>query len=142
MFIFICIRETWSQSVCWSLKGVVSRPHKLIFPSILFFIGVDEFAAITLKYSGERVAQLSCSIGIDLVNEAVVFGTKGQLKLPYPFWCSTKVETPTVSTSICTCIHCTNSYSVGGSKRACVPSFLGLSEGEGKALYALFAHAR
>ena len=79
-----------------------------VFLSILFFIGVDEFAAITLKYSGERVAQLSCSIGVDLVNEAVVFGTKGQLKLPYPFWCSTKVETPTVSTSICTC---TNSYS-------------------------------
>lgn len=58
---------------------------------------MDEFAAITLKYSGERVAQLSCSIGVDLVNEAVVIGTKGKLKLPYPFWCPTKLETPEVS---------------------------------------------
>ena len=58
---------------------------------------MDEFAAITLKYSNERVAQLSCSIGVDLVNEAIVFGTEGKLKLPYPFWCSPKLETPDVS---------------------------------------------
>lgn len=62
--------------------------------------GVDEFAAITLKYSGERVAQISCSIGVNLVSEAVVIGTKGKLKLPYPFWCSTKLETPDVSMQI------------------------------------------
>ena len=63
-------------------------------------VGVDVFAAITLKYSGERVAQLTCSIGVDLVCEAVVFGTKGKLKLPHPFWSSTKLETPNVSMGI------------------------------------------
>ena len=62
--------------------------------------GVDEFASITLKYSGERVAQLSCSIGVDLINEAVVYGTKGMLKLPRTFWCPTKLETSDVS-AIC-----------------------------------------
>lgn len=61
------------------------------------FVGVDEFAAIILKYSGQRVAQLSCSIGVKLSNEAVVTGTAGKLKLPYPFWCPTKLETSEVS---------------------------------------------
>ena len=59
--------------------------------------GVDEFASITLKYSGERVAQLSCSIGVDLTNDAVVYGTKGKLKLQSPFWFPTKLETAEVS---------------------------------------------
>ena len=73
-----------------------------VLPHIMYLscVGVDEFAAVTLKYSGERVAQLTCSIGVDLVNEAVVFGTKGKLKLPYPFWCPTKLDTPNVSTCI------------------------------------------
>ena len=60
---------------------------------------VDDFATITLRYSGERVAQLTSSICLDLPNEAVVVGTKGRLKLHSPFWCPTKLETPTVSDS-------------------------------------------
>ena len=68
-------------------------------------LGVDEFATITLKYSGQRVAQLSCSIGVDLVNEAVVYGTKGKLKLPSPFWCPVKLETTTdVRHNILACV--------------------------------------
>ena len=58
--------------------------------------GVDEFAAFVLKYSGERVAQLSCSSGLKCANEAVVYGTEGELKLPEPFWCPTVLETPNV----------------------------------------------
>ena len=61
------------------------------------FPGVDEFASITLKYSGQRVAQLSCSIGVDLINDAVVYGTKGKMKLPSPFWCPSILETADVS---------------------------------------------
>ena len=58
--------------------------------------GVDEYAAITLGYSGGRLAQLSCSIGVDLVNDAIVYGSNGSLKLLHPFWCPTKLETPSV----------------------------------------------
>jgi dihydrodiol dehydrogenase / D-xylose 1-dehydrogenase (NADP) len=72
------------------------RPESIHATGWLTSTGVDVFAAITLKYSGERVAQLTCSIGVDLVCEAVVFGTKGKLKLPHPFWSSTKLETPNV----------------------------------------------
>ena len=52
------------------------------------------------RYSGERVAHLTCSINLALPNEAIVVGTKGSLKLPAPFWCSTKLETNTVCTAV------------------------------------------
>ncbi|KAL5497634.1 hypothetical protein EMCRGX_G014143, partial [Ephydatia muelleri] len=57
--------------------------------------GVDEFAAITLKYSGERVAQLTSTVGLNLKMDAVVVGTKGTLRLPFPFWCPSSLVTPT-----------------------------------------------
>lgn len=59
--------------------------------------GVDECAAVTLKYPGERVAQFTCSTCLDLPNEALVVGTKGRLKVPARFWCPTKLETQSVS---------------------------------------------
>ena len=59
--------------------------------------GVDQCAAITLKYPGERVAQLMCGFCLEPPKEAVVIGTKGTLKLPARFWCPTKLETPSVS---------------------------------------------
>ena len=70
------------------------RPESIHASGWLADTGVDDFAAITLKYSGERVAQLTSSIGLDLPREAIVVGTKGTLKLPFPFWCPSKVETP------------------------------------------------
>jgi dihydrodiol dehydrogenase / D-xylose 1-dehydrogenase (NADP) len=73
------------------------RPSTIYATGWLTSTGVGEFACITLKYSGERVAQLSCSIGVDLSNDAVVYGTKGKLKLQSPFWCPTKLETAEVS---------------------------------------------
>lgn len=71
------------------------RPQSIHASGWLTSTGVDDFAAITLKYSGERVAQLTCTIGMNLSREAVVVGTKGTLKLPSPFWCASKLETPT-----------------------------------------------
>ena len=52
---------------------------------------------LCIRYRGERVAQLMCSIDLDTPGEAVVVGTKGSLKLPKPFYRSTKLETSTVS---------------------------------------------
>ena len=59
------------------------------------------------RYSGEKVAQLICSINLKLPKEAIVVGTKGTLKLPSPFWCPTKLETPTICTSnlACCCLN-------------------------------------
>ena len=65
---------------------------------------VDDFATIILRYSGERVAQLTSSTCLNLPSEAVVVGTKGRLKLHSPFWCPTKLETPMVSDSSLLCL--------------------------------------
>eukprot|EP00731_Ephydatia_muelleri_P016825 Em0009g1249a len=70
------------------------RPQSIHTSGWLADSGVDDFAAITLKYSGERVAQLTSTIGINLKMDAIVVGTKGTLKVPFPFWCPSKLETP------------------------------------------------
>lgn len=71
------------------------RPQSIQASGWLAETGVDEFAAITLKYSGERVAQLTSSIGLNLKMDAFVVGTKGTLRLPFPFWCPSNLVTPT-----------------------------------------------
>ena len=56
--------------------------------------GTDELAAITLVYKGGRIAQLTCGTAYNQITcEAVVCGTKGDVKIPVPFWCPTKIET-------------------------------------------------
>lgn len=69
------------------------RPEKIYAQGTLLPTGVDDLAVITLTYSNNRIAQLSCSISYDIMCEAVVCGTKNELVLPHPFWCSTKLET-------------------------------------------------
>eukprot|EP00118_Oscarella_pearsei_P016702 m.161271 g.161271 ORF g.161271 m.161271 type:complete len:340 (+) comp38812_c3_seq7:19-1038(+) len=70
------------------------KPVEVKAAGNLLETGVDEQVGITLVYSGGRVANLAVSIGANMPSEAVVVGTKGSIKLPYPFWCATKVETP------------------------------------------------
>lgn len=70
------------------------RPEKIYAQGSLLSTGVDDLAVITLTYSGGRIAQLSCSISYDLSCDAVVCGTKGELRLPHPFWCPTKLTSP------------------------------------------------
>ena len=69
------------------------RPEKIYAQGTLVSTGVDDLAVITLTYSGGRIAQLSCSISYDISCDAVICGTKGDLRLPHPFWCPTKLET-------------------------------------------------
>ena len=49
--------------------------------------GTDRVTAITLKYRGGRIAQVSCGIGYDSPREATIVGQKGTIKVPFPFWC-------------------------------------------------------
>ena len=70
------------------------RPEKIYAQGTLLSTGVDGTAVITLTYSGGRIAQLCCSISFDMACDAVVCGTKGELRLPPPFWCPTKLELP------------------------------------------------
>ncbi len=56
--------------------------------------GVDEMAAVTLKYSGGQLASLVTGVRINTPSEATIFGTDGSIKLHAPFW---NVSTLTVS---------------------------------------------
>lgn len=70
------------------------RPVKVYAQGSLLSTGVDDLAVITLTYGSGGIAQLSCSISYSMACDAVVCGTKGELKLPHPFWCPTRLETP------------------------------------------------
>ena len=70
------------------------RPEKIYAQGTLLSTGVDDLAVITLTYSGGRIAQISCSISYDISCDAVICGTEAELRLPHPFWCPTKLESP------------------------------------------------
>lgn len=48
--------------------------------------GVDEMAAVTLKYGGGQLASLITGVRINTPSEATIFGTDGSIKLHAPFW--------------------------------------------------------
>jgi dihydrodiol dehydrogenase / D-xylose 1-dehydrogenase (NADP) len=70
------------------------KPAKIHAEGVLTDEGVDTIVAVTLTYSGGRIAQLSYSVVADMPCEALVSGTKGDIKVPKCFWCSTKLDTP------------------------------------------------
>lgn len=70
------------------------RPVRVYAQGSLLPSKVDDLAVITLTYGNGGIAQLTCSISYDIPCDAVVCGTKGDLRLPHPFWCPTRLETP------------------------------------------------
>jgi len=48
--------------------------------------GVDEMAAVTLKYGGGQLASVVTGVRINTPSEATLFGTDGSIKLHSPFW--------------------------------------------------------
>ncbi|XP_069673551.1 trans-1,2-dihydrobenzene-1,2-diol dehydrogenase-like [Periplaneta americana] len=53
--------------------------------------GVDSDAAAILNYNDGKTATLSINTNVSLPNEAIVLGTKGSAKVPYPFWSPSEV---------------------------------------------------
>lgn len=48
--------------------------------------GVDEQSAFVLRYAKGELAVLYCALRIETPGEAVIIGTKGMIKVHYPFW--------------------------------------------------------
>ena len=48
--------------------------------------GIDEMAAITLKYAGGQLASIVTGVRVNTPQEATIFGTDGSIKLHAPFW--------------------------------------------------------
>ena len=48
--------------------------------------GVDAQTAILFRYAGGALARLACAVTAKTRNDATVYGTKGFLRMPEPFW--------------------------------------------------------
>ncbi len=70
------------------------RPEKIHADGILSPLGFDTTVAMTFTYPGNRIAQMTVSVVSELPCEALVCGTKGEVKVPKRFWCPTQLETP------------------------------------------------
>lgn len=67
------------------------KPESIHAEGFLFETGVDQSVAVTLKYSNNRMAVLTCSIVVKLQSDAVISGTKGFIKVPAHMWCPTSL---------------------------------------------------
>ena len=61
------------------LKG---KPIDINASSYLGETGIDEHSGLLLKYPKDIVAQLTCSIQADILTEATIYGTRGQIYIP------------------------------------------------------------
>eukprot|EP00794_Sanderia_malayensis_P017436 gene17436-19180_t len=67
-------------------------PERISATGFLARSGVDMTSSITFLYAGQAIAQLLVSGDVNLQNEAVIIGTKGQIVVKSPFWCPTRAE--------------------------------------------------
>ncbi|KAK7913471.1 hypothetical protein WMY93_013682 [Mugilogobius chulae] len=75
------------QFICMVYNG--EKPESIQAVGICTETGVDETVVVTLKYSKNRMAVFTCSISVQLPNEAVIMGTKYSIKVPAHMWCPT-----------------------------------------------------
>uniref|UniRef100_UPI0037E8421C trans-1,2-dihydrobenzene-1,2-diol dehydrogenase-like isoform X1 n=1 Tax=Semicossyphus pulcher TaxID=241346 RepID=UPI0037E8421C len=68
------------------------RPESIQATGHCIDTGVDGTAVLVLRFSGNRLAICTCSITLMLTCDAVITGTKGNIKLPKPMWCPTTLE--------------------------------------------------
>nr|XP_048689447.1 trans-1,2-dihydrobenzene-1,2-diol dehydrogenase-like [Caretta caretta] len=65
------------------------RPESIVASGFLYPSGVDETTSVILKYAGKRQAVVSCTMSVELPNQAWVCGTKGSIELPAPWYAPT-----------------------------------------------------
>ncbi|KAK7230418.1 D-xylose 1-dehydrogenase [Aureococcus anophagefferens] len=69
-----------------SIEGVVAELHKES--------GLDQPRRALLRFPGNRVGTLECSLKNPTARVGVVNGTKGVIRVPFPFWCPAGVLPP------------------------------------------------
>lgn len=67
------------------------KPEKICAVGHLHETGVDRCASIILKYKGGQMANLMYHTEFMAKNNAIFYGTKGQVEIHSPFWSATKV---------------------------------------------------
>jgi dihydrodiol dehydrogenase / D-xylose 1-dehydrogenase (NADP) len=71
----------------WVFGG---NPQSFSARSILSETNVDALTAATMVYSDERISQFTCSFLVDGVNDFVIYGTEGRIRIHPNFWCATE----------------------------------------------------
>ncbi|XP_017279074.1 trans-1,2-dihydrobenzene-1,2-diol dehydrogenase [Kryptolebias marmoratus] len=77
------------QFTCMVYNG--EKPESIQATGVCRETGVDETVVVTLKFSKNRLAVLTCSSGVQLPNDALIAGTKGTIHVPSPMWCPTSL---------------------------------------------------
>ncbi len=65
------------------------KPTNIVSDAYIGPTGIDEQAAMILKYKEGQLAILSCAVSTDTAKDAIIIGSKGKIVIPY-FWMSDK----------------------------------------------------
>ena len=58
---------------------------------------LDEHVSALLEFPGGKMGTFECSLAHCSDRSAVVYGTKGVIRVPFPFWCPTTIEVTNMS---------------------------------------------
>lgn len=90
-----CYPVSISRLVAAAAMGqAVAEPQEVRALARLGETGVDEWAAATLKFDNDIVAQVATSVRCGLANTLTVCGSKGKLEVPNPWQASRTEGTP------------------------------------------------
>ncbi len=82
-----CYAASMVRLVAGAARGLpFAEPTQVRGAGVLGRSGVDEMAAATLQFPGDIVAQISTSISLNQENVLRVFGSKGHLLVPSPWF--------------------------------------------------------
>lgn len=70
---------------------VFGLPDSVSSQAVLGRTGTDDRNGMVLQYAGGRLAALSSAVSLDTPCEALFMGSKGRLKIHFPFWASQKL---------------------------------------------------
>ncbi|MBW8002293.1 MAG: Gfo/Idh/MocA family oxidoreductase [Planctomycetes bacterium] len=76
---------------CISFASMIfkSEPTSIKSTAHIGKTGVDEQSSMTLSYNDGQIAELECAINKDTPWQALIRGTKGEIKIHRPFWKAT-----------------------------------------------------
>ncbi|XP_071384932.1 trans-1,2-dihydrobenzene-1,2-diol dehydrogenase-like isoform X2 [Centroberyx affinis] len=67
------------QFICMVYNG--EKPESIQATGVCLDTGVDEAMVVTLKFSRNRMAVFTCSLAVEMPNDAIIVGTKGTIKV-------------------------------------------------------------
>ncbi len=83
-----CYTMSMTRLIAGVAKGQdFAEPHEFKAVGHLGQSGVDEWTSATAKFDGDIVAQLSCGVNCNLENAVRIYGERGNIHVPSPWFC-------------------------------------------------------